>query len=262
MPTSLMMTQHRMRLLALAAAVTLSGAACGTTDAAAPLAPSGPQGRVRLVNLINDPARLPVNAILERVPFGVNLGYTQTTPFTLAAPNNAPYAAVLAGARSIVLKRTADTSVVVGTLAFTVNADQDKTIYAVGGVGGSAVTALETVDDNQTPGAGQVRVRFVNLSPTAGAVDVFITAAGADLAAATPAFTGVANRAASTYASVAAGTYMVRTVPTGTAAAARNGAVNITLAAAAYPALAARTFVAAENTTGGAPLRLFGLTDR
>ncbi|MFY7948034.1 MAG: hypothetical protein ACOVRP_02365, partial [Gemmatimonas sp.] len=48
-------------------------AACGTTDAAAPFAPTGPTGRVRFVNVITDTTRGRVNAILEGLPFGVNL---------------------------------------------------------------------------------------------------------------------------------------------------------------------------------------------
>lgn len=250
------------RSLVVALALVMGATACGTKDAEGPLAPAGPQGRVRLVNVINDPTRAVVNAILENLSFGANLTYTQTTPFFLAAPNNAPYAAVLTGARTIVLKRTADTNTVVATLPFTVDANVDKTVYAVGGAGGSAVTSFITTDDNQAPPATQVRVRFVNVSPTAAAVDVFITAAGADLATATPTFTNVANRAASTYTALPNGTYTIRTVPAGTPAAGRNAAVNITLAGQALPANSARTFVAADNTTGGAPLRIFALTDR
>jgi hypothetical protein len=246
----------------LALVLALGATACGTRDAADPLAPQGATGRVRFVNVITDPGRATVNAILEGVPFGVNLNYTQTTPFTLAAPSNAPYAAVLAGSRTLVLKRTADTNVVVATMPFTIDGGQDKSIYAVGGTGGSAVASFITDDVNSAPTATQSRIRFVNLSPTAGAVDVFFTAAGADLAAATPTFTNIANRAASAYGSLPNGTYTLRTVPAGTAPAARAAAVNITLAGQALPANSARTFVAADNTTGGAPLRAFALTDR
>jgi hypothetical protein len=256
------MFRHATRTVGLVLAFAIGATACGTKDADDPLAPSGPQGRVRFVNVITDPARATVNAILENVPFGVNLGYTATTPFSLAAPNNAPYAAVLAGSRTLVLKRTADTNTVVATLAFTADANVDKTIYAVGGAGGTAVTSFITNDDNAAPPAGQSRIRFVNVSPTAGAVDVFVTAAGADLAAATPTFSNVALRAASTYTAVPSGTYTVRTVPAGTAPANRAAAVSITLTGQVLPANSARTFVSADNTTGGAPLRIFALTDR
>jgi hypothetical protein len=236
--------------------------ACGTADADAPLAPTGPTGRIRFTNVITDTTRGRVNAILEGVVFGVNLTYTQSTPITLAAPSTAPYAAVLAGARTLVLKRTADTNTIVATVNLTIDAGQDHSVYATGGSAASAIVGLVTSDVNTAPAAGQVRLRVVNLSPTAGAVDVFVTAANADLAAATPAVVNLAHRAASQYFALAAGTYQLRTVPTGTAPAARAAAVNINLAGQVLSALSARTFVLADNTTGGTPLRAFALIDR
>jgi hypothetical protein len=219
-----------MKQTILLAALVLGAAACGTKDATGPLTPSGPQGRVRFVNLITDTTRGRVNAILERVPFGVNLTYTQSTPATLAAPSTANYAAILTGQRTLVLKRTADTNVTVATITFTVAEGQDRSIYALGGTGGSAVASYITTDDNAVPAAGQARVRVVHLSPTAGPVDVFVTAVGADLAAATPTLTNVTNQSASAYLPLAAGTYQVRVVPAGTAPAARAGAVAINVA--------------------------------
>lgn len=236
--------------------------ACGTTDAAAPLSPSGPTGRVRFVNVINDTTRGRVNAILEGVVFGANVTYTQGIPAALAAPSTAPYAAVLAGARTLVLKRTADTNVTVTTLSVTIDANQDRSVYAIGGAAGSAVTGFFTADTNTAPSAAQSRVRFVHLSPTAGSVDVFITAVGADLALASPAYVNASYRSVGAYLSVAAGTYQLRAVPVGTAPAGRNAAVAINLTGQVLASGSARTFVAADNTTGGAPLRAFALVDR
>jgi hypothetical protein len=247
---------------AVLAGLALLAAACGTTDAPGPLQPGGPVARVRFVNVINDPARVPVNAILEGVPFGVNLAYGGTTPSSLPAPSTASYAQILAGARTLVLKRTADTSVVVGTLGFTMAANEDRTVYATGGAGGGAVTAFQTVDDNTAPAAGMVRLRFVNLSPAAGAVDVFVTASGADLSAATPTVANLAPQTASAYVTMTAGTYQVRVVPTGTAPAARAGAVTLTVAAQSYPSLGGRTVLIADAAGGGSPLRGFVYSDR
>jgi hypothetical protein len=104
-------------------------------------------------------------------------------------------------------------------------------------------------------------VRLVNLSPTAGAVDLFVTAAGADLATATPTAANLAVQAASAYVTLPAGTYQVRAVPAGTPAASRAANVSITLASAALGGGTVRTIVAADNNVGGAPLRLFVLAD-
>lgn len=243
-------------------------AACSTEEAPGPLEPTGPVGRVRLVNLITDANRQVVNASLEGLVFTVNLGYGGTGPANMPAPATAPYAAVYSGARSFVLKRTADTAVTVATLPVTIAENQDRTVYAIGGAGGSAVTGFATTDDNTAAAAGETRVRIVNMSPTAGAVDVFITAINADLSTATPRVTNLAYQQASSYLSIAPGAYHIRAVPAGTAPANRTAAVTISLASNATPAPLAfsggtgRTVVLADNSTGGAPLRAIVIADR
>ena len=250
-----------MRKLAIVAAAGAL-AACGTKDAADPLSPSGATGRVRFVNMITDTTRGRVNAILEGVPFGVNLTYGQSTPATLPAPSTANYSAILTGSRNLVLKRTADTNTVVSTVSFGVDAGQDYTIYATGGASGSAVASTIIGDVNSDVTSTQTRIRVVNMSPTGGAMDVFVTATNADLAAATPAFANVAVRGGSSYVTVNAGTYQVRAVPAGTAPAARAAAVAINVASLTLPGAGGRTIVLADRSTGGAPLTSFVLTDR
>ncbi len=252
------------RLTSIAAAV-LVATACGTKDAADPLAPTGPMGRIRFVNLITDPARNPVNAILEGLPFGVSLAYAGSTPSSLPAPSTANYSPILDGARTLVLKKTADTTVTVATLPVTIAANNDHTVFATGGTAGGTVSAFVTVDVNTAPPTGQARIRVVNMSPTAGAVDVFITAQNADLATATPVATGLANRTVFAGAAVAPGTYQIRTVPAGTAPAARAAAVNTNLTGTSAVVVAAgngRTIVIADAAAGGTPLRSFALTDQ
>jgi hypothetical protein len=250
---------------ALVAAAAAATAACGTNDAPGPLEPCSPFGRVRFVNLITDPARNPVNAILEAVPFGVNLGYGGTTPSSLPAPSTALYSAVCAGDRSIVLQRTANTSVTVATLPFTVAGNTDYTVFAAGGTGGAAVTGFVSTDDNATaPAAGQTRLRIRNMSQSAGALDVFLTAADADLATATPIATNLAYQGASAYVNVAPGTYRFRAVPAGTPAAARSTSVTIDVSNIALGANTGRTIIAANNAAGSAtpPFAAFVYTDR
>ena len=247
-------------ICALAAGVT--AAACGTKDAPSPLAPSGPTGRVRFVNMITDTTRGRVNAILEGVPFGVNLTYGQSTPATLPAPSTANYSAILAGNRTMLLKRTADTTTVVATVAFTVGSGQDQTVFAIGGSSGSAVTPFVIEDANPDIASTATRLRVVNLSPTAGAIDVFVTAPNADLAVATPTFAGLAYKSASTYATPSPATYQIRVVPAGTAPAGRAAAVSVNVASLAIAGGAGRTVVIGDRNIGGTPLTSFVLTDR
>jgi hypothetical protein len=248
--------------MGLIAALAFVGAACGTKEAPGPLEPGGPTGRVRFVNLINDPARIPVNAILESLPFGVNLGYGATTPATLPSPSNATYSAILTGARTLVLKKTADTTVVVGTINLTITDNTDITVYATGGAGGAPVTFFTVIDANPVPTASQVEVRIVNYSPAAGAIDVFITAPNADLSAATPIASSPGAPDPGSYVVLAPGTYQVRAVPAGTVPAARSTSVVLTLNNVALTGGTGRTIVIADRAAGGTPLTGFVLNDR
>jgi hypothetical protein len=256
-----MRATHRLHMASLASLV-VATAACGTTDAPGPLEPTGPTGRMRVVNVITDTTRGRVNVLVDGLPFGVNLTYTQSTPATLPAPSTAPYAAVLAGTRPLVLKRTIDTTVTVGTFTVTVGANEDRTVYVFGGAGGSNIGVFSTADTNTAPAAGQTRLRIVQLSPTAGALDIFVTAPGADLATATPSAANLAYQGVSGYFTLAAGTYRIRAVPAGTAPANRATSVVIDLNNVALPAGSARTIVTADNNVGGAPLRAFLIADR
>ncbi len=100
------------------------------------------------------------------------------------------------------------------------------------------------------------------MSPTAGAVDVFVTAAGVDLSTVAPRVSALAYQAASSYFTVAPGSYVVRVVPAGTAPANRAAAVTITSATTTFAGGTGRTVVLADNTTGGAPLRAVVIADR
>ncbi len=254
-----MRVSHRVSFIALTVAALLAG--CGTKEPIAPLIPD-PSGRVRFVNLITDTTRGRVNPILESLPFGANLVFGGTVPSSLAAPNTGIYAPILVGTRSLLLKRTADTTATVATFPLTIANAVDYTVYALGGAGATPITSFITADTNTTPVIGAVRVRVVHLAPSAGNVDVFVTAVGADLALATPTLANVPFRGSAYLPSVAAGTYQVRVVPAGTAPAARTAAVAINLASVVLPANAARTIIAADNNIGGAPFRFIALADR
>src|SRR3954464_9489668 len=130
-PTTMIRTLRYMGALAVLGLAV----ACGTKEAPGPLEPGGPVGRVRFVNMITDTTRGRVNVILENVPFGVNLTYGQSPPATLPAPSTANYSSILAGSRTLVLKRTADTTATVATVSFTAASGVDQTVYALGGVG-------------------------------------------------------------------------------------------------------------------------------
>jgi hypothetical protein len=86
-------------------------------------------------------------------------------------------------------------------------------------------------------------------------VDIYVTAPGADLEAATPALTGVPFGAASDYLTVPAGDYQVRVTPAGTKIVAIDSG---TLALAAGQV---RTVIAVDSPGGGAPFDFLLLAD-
>jgi hypothetical protein len=221
-------------------ALVLATIACGTKEAPGPLEPTQHQGRV---------------------PFGVNLGYTASTPSSLPAPNTAIYSAIYAGNRNIVLKKTADTSVTVSSSTFNVTPGTDMTLYAWGGGTGTVGWKI-TTDDNSAVASGTTRLRFVNLRLVAGDVDIFITAPNADLSTATP----VASLPSGTWTpyitTVAPGTYQVRVVLSAAAPADRSANVVASISSLALASGAARTIIVADNANGGTPSTVFALTDQ
>jgi hypothetical protein len=238
------------------AALTLAAVGCGTNYESGPFKSSGGTGRVRFVNLITDPTRIPVNAILEGASFGVNLDYTATAPAT------ANYSAILTGTRTLVLQKTSDPSVTVTNIAVTISTDEDRTVYATGGTGGAVVTAFSTADANPIPSSAQVVLRIVNMSPSAGALDYFVTAPNSDLSAETPTAANVAYQGSSSYMVLSPGTYQLRAVPAGTLPAARATGVSVTTNNLALVGGTGRTIVTADKAAGGTPIIAFVLSDQ
>ena len=214
-------------------------AACGTTDAPAGLT-AGAAGRIRMVNLSGTTS----NALLEGLPFGVNLTYAAPTPPSLPAPSTALYSPILAGERTLILRATADTSLVVGIYDITIVAGQDRSVFAFGGLN----TQFETVDTNSTAllSSSFARLRVVNVSPVAGPVDLFITAPTAALATATPVVSNVGPMSASTYFTFSPGVFRLRFVRAGVAAASRDANVVSNVNSATLAGGSARTMLLAD----------------
>jgi hypothetical protein len=70
-------------------------------------------------------------------------------------------------------------------------------------------------DDNSAPMANEFRLRFVQASPTAPAVDLYITAVNADLASVMPSFANLAFGDFAGYESLPQGTFQLRVTTTG-----------------------------------------------
>ena len=162
------------------------------------------------------------------------------------------YLEVPAGTRNVKVN-AAGTSATVIDVDLPLNAGTDYTVIAGGLVSEIAPLVLE--DDRAAPPAGSVKVRAVHGAPSAPAVDIYVTAPGADLEGATPALTGVPFGAASDYLTVPAGDYQVRVTPAG------SKTVVIDSGALSLAAGQVRTALAVDSPGGGAPFDLLVLAD-
>jgi hypothetical protein len=121
------------------------------------------------------------------------------------------------------------------------------TLLALGELG--AIEPLLLTDDSRSV-ATAAKVRIVHASPTAGRVDVYVTAPGAAIADLEPAVADLAFTEEAGYLQLAEGSYEVTVTPAGSKDAAI-GPVAIELAAGSVYTAAAR-----DETGGGAPLGL------
>lgn len=164
-----------------------------------------------------------------------------------------PYLEAVKGAR-LVQVNVANTTTTAITETLTLDATQSYTVLAVGRQ--AQIAALTLVDDRSAPAAGNIRLRLVHAAPTAGLVDIYVTAPDASLAASTPVLTGVDFRAASGYLERPAGTYRVRITLAGTTT------VAIDTGTLTLPAGRVATGIAVDPFPGTSAYGAVLLTDR
>ena len=101
-----------------------------------------------------------------------------------------------------------------------INADlmfDPATDYTIAAVNSAAnIEPLVLQDDNTAPGAGNVKVRLVHAAPSAGLVDIYITAPTTDILNINPTLNDVPFKADSGYLEVPEGDYRVRIAVAGT----------------------------------------------
>lgn len=163
------------------------------------------------------------------------------------------YLTVPAGTRNVKVN-AAGTSTTVLDLTGTLKADSAYTVVAFDQL--SNLQALGLDDDLSDPAAGNVKVRLVHGSPTAGTVDIYVTAPGADLTGLAPTLSQVDLGVESGYLEVPAGDYQVRITPTGSKTPALDTGT-LTLTAGQI-----RTAIAVDAPGGGLPLGVILMPDK
>ena len=220
--------------LGAALLVALAGTACDDD-------PSAPEQTARLRVVHASPDAPNVDVLVDNSVALPNVAYKAFSD----------YLPVAAGARNLKVRAAGTTTTVIDATP-TLAAGEAYTVLATGFVAGIAPLVLE--DDLSNPAAGNIKLRLVHASPSAGDVDIYVTAPGADIAALAPTLAGVPFRAAA-YLERPAGSYRVRITPEGTKTVAID--VNgLTLTAGQI-----RTAVAVDAPGGGAPLGALLLED-
>jgi hypothetical protein len=217
-------------------AVALTAACSDDDDNAGPASES----RVRVVHASPDAPAVDVLVDGTRVLSDV--------PYTTASG----YLTVDAGSRNLKVN-AAGTSTSVIDANVTLADGADYTVIAGGLL--ADIAPIVATDDNAAPASGNVKLRVVHGAPSAPAVDVYVTAPGADLSTTAATLSNVAFGAVSGYLEVPAGTYQVRITPTGSKTVAID-AGSVTLSSGQV-----RTAIALDAEGGGAPFSVLLLED-
>ncbi len=227
----------KLKLLSLLLAATTLTAACSDDDDT-----SGPDGEARVRVVHASPDAPNVDVLLDDAEVLADVPY-------LAASD---YLEVPAGEHNVKVNAA-------GTSTSVIDADvdltdgTDYTVIASGLVASIAPIVLE--DDNSAPGSGNARVRAIHGAPSAPAVDIYVTAPGADLEAETPALSAMEFGDVADYIEAPAGDYQVRVTPAGTKTVVIDSGT-LSLASGQV-----RTAIAVDATGGGAPFSLLLLED-
>jgi len=200
------------------------------------------------VRVIHDTADAPAVSVYA------NSSFTSPVVASLAFPNFTGYLPVLPASSisSFQVTPAGNPGTVVLNAPVTLTAGTQYSVYAVGTL--ATIQPLVTTDDRRRL-ATQAKVRIIHGSPSAGSVDIYLTAPGAGIATAIPILTGVPFKADTGFLSVPAGSYDVTVTPSGTKSAAIGPATISVANNGIY------TAVARDNAGGGTPLGLILLDD-
>ncbi len=199
-----------------------------------------PSSRLRVVHLSPDAPN--VDVLVNGSKIISNVAYK----------NGSDYLKLSSGSTRLQVRPTGSSTDVIDTTA-NLASKQDYTAMAVGLAG--SINPLLLTDDNSAPTSGNVKLRVVHAAPSAPAVDVYLTAPGADLNSATPQLTNVPFKGFSGYLQVPAGPYQARVTLAGTKTVAiDSGSLN-------FEAGQVRTVIAVDEAGGGPPFGLLVLRD-
>jgi hypothetical protein len=227
----------KLKLLTLLFAATTLTTACSDDDN------TGPEGEARVRVVHASPDAPDVDVLVDDAEVVGDVSYLTASDYLEVPAGDHNLKVNAAGTTTTVIDE--DVSLVDGT---------DYTVIASGLL--AAIEPIVLEDDNSAPAAGNARVRAVHAAASAPAVDVYVTAPGADLASANPVLANLGFGDVADYLDVPAGDYQVRLTLAGSKTVAIDGG---TLGLSSGQV---RTAIAVDAPGGGAPFDLLVLEDR
>jgi hypothetical protein len=202
------------------------------------------------VRIVHDSPNAPAVSVIANNDVASPL--VPSLAYESAFPGLSTYASLPAATYAIAVTPASNPSDAVISASLALAAGSVQSVYAVGLL--ANISALVTSDDDRRL-ATQAKLRIIHGSPSAGPVDIYLTAPGAGIASATPAYANVAFKDDTGFVSYKAGSYDVTVTPTGSKTPAIGPATVTIKNAGIY------TAVARDAVGGGVPLGLILLDD-
>ena len=190
----------------------------------------GGKTRFQFVNAVPDVSNLDV--LIDSTTVSSNVAYGTTTG----------YQTVKSGSHQVQLDASGNTtSLLQQTISF--GSGSDTTIIASNF--SSSIGTVVLNDDNSAPASGDFKLRLVNASPGLGPADVYIVTPGTDIFTVSPTLSNLAFESATSYQSLAAGSYEIELTPVG------QKFVAIDTGSLSFSSGQVRTFVGLNGQSGG-----------
>jgi len=204
---------------------------------------------------VNTPATLRViHDSPDAPPLSVIANSNTATPLvpTLSYPTFTAYQALVPGLTNVAITPAGNPGDMLVDQQLDLDAGSVHSVYAIGPL--ASIKSLVTRDYNRRY-ATQAKLRIIQGSPAAGAVDVYLTAPGAGIATANPTYAEIPFGADTGFVSYASGSYDL----TITAAGSKTPAIGPTTVSFSNSGI--YTAVARDAPGGGTPLGLILLDD-